>query len=540
MTRTTRATQNIFAGSASNNGQFGSLQAGTKVDTNNLATIQALPAYASGWNSATVGSQQVPALEEMQGLDFMITTQLVYLFQEGIPEYDAGTTYYGNSIVKNPGTYQIYGSLGTSTTANTGNALSNATYWKLLCDLSNPATNVAWAGTAAGTANALTLTATGVPAAPSAGQTIIFIGSTANTSGTVTVAINGGAAKNITKLGSLALSVNDITTNVMIMGYDGTQWQLIILPVFAQGADVVAAATLSLAGINGNVVNVTGNTGISAVSLSAGRTVIVRFTGTPLLTHGGNCYLNAGGANYQVVAGDMAIITALAGGAYVNIIPTSGKSVIPPVPNAAAITVLTSSGTWTSPADTTSATVFKITQVASGGGGAGIASTAGGGAGGGAGGTCVLYKSGLPASTGYTYTQGAAGAAGGAGNNAGGAAGNSTFVVGGTTITSNGGAGGASFVSSTTPIPGGTGGTASGGSINIQGGGGGGGNDINGTNGGLGGASSLGGGGYGNYDAVGGAGSAYGSGGGSVGSNNGNFAGGAGAAGILIIERVSG
>lgn len=123
MARITRKHQKVFAGSASNNGQFGSAQATTKVLSSDPDVLQALGAFENGWNDATISSQKLPTLEEMQALHFLTTRQLSYLLQEGIPEYLAAATYYQKSIVKKPGTYEIYGS---KTDDNTGNALPDA------------------------------------------------------------------------------------------------------------------------------------------------------------------------------------------------------------------------------------------------------------------------------------------------------------------------------------------------------------------------------------------------------------------------------
>jgi len=128
-----RKFQKIFAGSATNNGQFGSAQAGTKVTSSDLATLQSLTAFTNGWTSAVVGSRQLPPLEEFQALDYITTTQLAYIFQEGIPEYDASTEYRINSFVKKSGTSEVYVS---QTNGNTGNALTNPTYWVLGIDFS--------------------------------------------------------------------------------------------------------------------------------------------------------------------------------------------------------------------------------------------------------------------------------------------------------------------------------------------------------------------------------------------------------------------
>lgn len=138
MARVSRSTQKIFAGSATNNGIFGSAQAGTKILSNSLADIQSLGAWSAGWLDATIGALKFPPLEEMQAIQYLVTTQLAYLFQEGIAEYDAGSTYYHYSIVKNPNSFQLFGSL---TDANIGNALPTApasnSNWQFLVDLGN-------------------------------------------------------------------------------------------------------------------------------------------------------------------------------------------------------------------------------------------------------------------------------------------------------------------------------------------------------------------------------------------------------------------
>lgn len=115
----------------------------------------ALSAYLNGWSEATISGDNLPTLEEMQALNYINTTQLAYLFQEGIPEYDAETTYFQKSMVKKAGTYEIYGSV---TDDNTGNALSNPTYWTLLQNMAAPSGTIA--------ANTVLVNNTGSTAAP--------------------------------------------------------------------------------------------------------------------------------------------------------------------------------------------------------------------------------------------------------------------------------------------------------------------------------------------------------------------------------------
>lgn len=132
MAKITRKTQKVLGGSSSQNGVFGSAQSGTFELSNDPDDIQDSPAWEQGWNSATFSGQKLPALEEVQGVDYVSTRQLAYILQEGIPEYDSGTEYHENSIVKEAGTVKLYKSLVDD---NQGNPLSDNLSWKFLIDL---------------------------------------------------------------------------------------------------------------------------------------------------------------------------------------------------------------------------------------------------------------------------------------------------------------------------------------------------------------------------------------------------------------------
>lgn len=135
MARILRKLTKVFASSATNNGQFGSGQASGGVTSDDIDVLQQLPAFESGWNSATISSSNLPTIEEFQALNYINTTQLKYLFQQGIPEFLATETYYTSSVVKKSGTYELYGSLVND---NLGNALPdqvNDANWQYLGDL---------------------------------------------------------------------------------------------------------------------------------------------------------------------------------------------------------------------------------------------------------------------------------------------------------------------------------------------------------------------------------------------------------------------
>lgn len=113
-------------------GQFGSGVAGTKVQTGDIEQIQALDAWQNGWADGVVSNNRYPALQERNGIDKVFSYSLAYLMQAGIPEYNANTTYYIGSYVRQPNTSNIFVSLIDD---NIGNLLTNETAWRLLRSL---------------------------------------------------------------------------------------------------------------------------------------------------------------------------------------------------------------------------------------------------------------------------------------------------------------------------------------------------------------------------------------------------------------------
>jgi len=73
-----------------------------------------------------------------------------------------------------------------------------------------------------------------------------------------------------------------------------------------QGADVPSSATTNLDNVSGNIVDITGTTSITAITLSRGRERFVRFRGALTLTNGANLSL-PGGQNILTANGDIAI-----------------------------------------------------------------------------------------------------------------------------------------------------------------------------------------------------------------------------------------
>lgn len=123
----------LFGGLLSPGGniaQFGSLAATSPAFSNDPDVIQALAAWQNGMAAALIntgGGQSSPALEDFNGLLYVLSYMIAYLKQEGIAEYDPAVTYYINSIVKDPATGALFVS---KTDNNTGNPLVVGTNWK--------------------------------------------------------------------------------------------------------------------------------------------------------------------------------------------------------------------------------------------------------------------------------------------------------------------------------------------------------------------------------------------------------------------------
>lgn len=130
MAKLDRQTQLIFASSAGSREltAFGTAKNNVPEFTNDIEQIQNIN-YLEGWSSAVL-ADKAPYEEDTNALLFMITRQLAYLYQSGIPEYDADTAYFrGNICAANDGSGLWYKSL---TDNNTGNPLTDTVNWQLI------------------------------------------------------------------------------------------------------------------------------------------------------------------------------------------------------------------------------------------------------------------------------------------------------------------------------------------------------------------------------------------------------------------------
>lgn len=132
----TRVKQLIFGSGASSAqfGQIGSKSAGSPVTTKDLSTIQSLSQYLNGLYAITANAVNPPYIEDLNSLYLLITTQLAYLLQNGVPEWESTTDYFADiSFVQVAGA--VYKSVsGTSLSPNNGNnpTTDTGTNWKLV------------------------------------------------------------------------------------------------------------------------------------------------------------------------------------------------------------------------------------------------------------------------------------------------------------------------------------------------------------------------------------------------------------------------
>ena len=106
MPKLTRYLQKIFANNSNQVGVFGT---GVDKETSkNVETLQSAD-YEDGWSSAIITNKNYPIWQEMDGVQYGLSYQLKYLFQNGIPEWISTETYYTNNYCSYGG--YIYQSL---------------------------------------------------------------------------------------------------------------------------------------------------------------------------------------------------------------------------------------------------------------------------------------------------------------------------------------------------------------------------------------------------------------------------------------------
>lgn len=133
MAKITRKTAKLFGVNATSTQieQFASKeQLGSLVNTTDPATIQALPAWGLGWTAAQYLGQFAPYYQDRNAVDLVAFYQVAYILQMGIPEWDAGTNYYTDSVIQYSG--NVYMSAQDNNAGNTPPLGGSNALWTLI------------------------------------------------------------------------------------------------------------------------------------------------------------------------------------------------------------------------------------------------------------------------------------------------------------------------------------------------------------------------------------------------------------------------
>lgn len=189
-----------------------------------------------------------------------------------------------------------------------------------------------YAGSAGGTANAITLTPTIPLTSYAAGVVYQFLVTANSTSSTVTINISGLGTKNAKAfIGSGKVNVpKGAFRNGMIASvvYDGTDFQLLNVRSYNKGADIATASTINLDAATGDYVTLTGTTTVTAITLAEGQERTCHCSGIFTLTNGASLILPTG-SDIDTAAGDVFVVRGESSGVVrvVNYMRADGSAV---------------------------------------------------------------------------------------------------------------------------------------------------------------------------------------------------------------------
>lgn len=218
-------------------------------------------------------------------------------------------------------------------------------------------------GTAGGTANALTISAT-VPAissySVSNSNLVTFIAATTNTATGPTLNVNGTGAfilSKVTNLGIVDARPGEIAIGNMYLVYNtGTRYIVINMPrLFGGRTDLASATTTDLGLVGSHYVNVTGTTTITSFGSSANLAepvYLVRFASALSITPSANI-VTPGGGNLTTSPGDSAWLIYAGSGVW-SVIDIIYNNPFPAIPSVNSLGITNNSGTPNTQLDITS------------------------------------------------------------------------------------------------------------------------------------------------------------------------------------------
>lgn len=143
MAKIDRATQKIFGNDANSTAitQFGTAKDAqpkyiddTPTGENPIEFLQSNSAFTNGWANS-LEQDLAPFMQDSNALWYMITSQMAYLMQQGVPEYDAGSEYPTGALCKviNNGTVILYKALQDMLGDNIGHNpnVNDGVYWTI-------------------------------------------------------------------------------------------------------------------------------------------------------------------------------------------------------------------------------------------------------------------------------------------------------------------------------------------------------------------------------------------------------------------------
>lgn len=131
MAKITRQTYFPFAAGAPTDDveAFGSTAVGSPDYTKDIPTIQTPAAWNTGWRAALL-SGLAPTLQDQNAVHYVHGQMLGYILQQGVAEWDSGTTYFVGTLVTNPGTGDVYVSIQNNNLNNAISNLTNNAWWE--------------------------------------------------------------------------------------------------------------------------------------------------------------------------------------------------------------------------------------------------------------------------------------------------------------------------------------------------------------------------------------------------------------------------
>ena len=258
MAQITRAIQRIFgsSGGTAEFGVIGSAAADAPQTTKDITTIQSLAQYLQGYFGivSNTGVAELPYSEDLNSLFFLVTTQLAYLFQNGIPEWldSADQRYYENiSFVQVDGDiYQAIQGNDTDAINSQQNPATATDWWRLIF----PQSLVARfrTVTAAETINLLTEPSPRVISVTSGTPFTLTLNNSINRAGEI-LTISNTSADTLTIDGTAGIS-QTLAPNTMLTAISNAQ-VMIALNSF----DTASIRVANVTDLNATNLNVTGN-----------------------------------------------------------------------------------------------------------------------------------------------------------------------------------------------------------------------------------------------------------------------------------------